>query len=305
MREWLGVAASDYCGERTENPSAEQVATFSEWVVTHMEDSTPKDADHLTDLLEELVGMNVPLLAMKLADAYPHLFPHDDFRANLHLGNAAMLVGDLAKAEIAFMTAQKIVPEEPAPYINLTQIYCHDGALKQAKDWCLAGLDAESDNTRLWELLAWIEQTAPGSSHESTAKAIADHAKTLNSWAGTSLACDLLNAEDPLTKLAALETFWDEGLRDEEFLIEWTAVLGMAGRYDRIPAIVWQAEKAASNQLPWQLMAHLAQSYLGLGRDAEALTTLDKLLRFKGLPDVAHQSIQAMQLEIKNSSVSH
>ena len=305
MRAWLGVSDQEYVGDRTANPSAEHLASFSERVLQRLEDATPRNSDHLVDLIEELVGMNLPLLAVKLADAYPSLFPHDDFRANLHLGNASMLIGDLAKAEIAFITAQKIVPEEPAPYINLTQIYCHEGALDRAKQWCLAGLEAESDNTRLWELLAWIEQTDAGASPESAARAIADRAKTLDSWAGTSLASDLLNPEDPLAKLSSLEKFYDDGLRDEDFLIEWTAILGMAGRYDRIPSIVWQAEKVATKPVAWQLLAHLAQSYLGLGRDGDALATLDKLSQFQGLPDAAHQSVQAMQQEIKNSTASH
>jgi hypothetical protein len=117
-----------------------------------------------------------------------------------------------------------------------------------------------------------------------------------------SLACDLQNSEDPLTKLAALERFWNEGCRDDDFLIEFTAVLGMSGQYDRIPAIVWQAEKASNQELKWQLILHLAQAYMGLGRDEEALQALDKLNKIKLLPPQARQAVQAMTDEIKASA---
>lgn len=305
VRAWLGITENQYQGDKNTSPSAEQFTAFSERILEHLEEETPNNAEHLVDLLEELVGMNLPLLAVKLSDAYPALFPHNDFRANLHLGNASMLIGDLAKAELAFIAAQKLVPEEPAPYINLVQIYCHDGALDRARKWCMAGLQSESDNTRLWELLGWIEQTTSSGNNESAAIEIARLAKKLNSWAGTSLACDMQNADDPLVKLAALEQFWDEGLRYGEFLIEFTAILGMAGRYDRIPSIIWQAEKSSSQPLPWQLTLHLAQSHLGLGRDDDALETLNKLSKIEGLPDIAHQAVQAIREEVQNSKIKH
>jgi tetratricopeptide (TPR) repeat protein len=304
MRNWLGISEQQYCGHLSGSPTAEQIASFSQHVVQHLEDATPRNTEHLVDLIEELVGMNMPLLALKLADAYPNMFPRDDFRANLHVGNAAMLVGDLAKAELMFIQAQRLVPEEPAPYVNLTQIYCHDEALDQAKQWCITGLQVDPDHLRLWEMLAWIEQNQSKQAPEIAAKTIAHLAKTMNSWAGTSLACDLMSADDPLVKLTALEKFWDEGLRDDAFLIEWTAVLGMAGRYDRIPPIVWATE-ATAKPLPWQVLVHLAQSYLGLGRDTEALATLDRLSSSQGLPNVAHQSIAAMRAEIKGTETSH
>ena len=305
IKNWLEISDDTYRGHENTSPTAHDAAAFTDFVLTKIEDSTPTDADHLVDLLEELVGMNMPLLAVKLADAYPHLFPQSDFRAQLHVGNASMLIGDLARAELAFIDAQKLVPEEPAPYINLAQIYCHDNALDRAREWCLAGLDTDQDNTRLWELLAWLEQNNGTSDAASAAGKIAVLAKEKNSWAGMSLACDLVNPEDALTKLAALETFWDEGCRAPEFLIEFTAVLGMAGRYDRIPSIIWQAEKQAPQGLPWQLTLHLAQAYLGLGRDQDALATLDKLSNSNELPDFARQAAEAIKAEATGQSTAH
>lgn len=304
VRGWLNVSPEDYRGDQNTSPTAEAVADFIDVVLEQLETTSPKNREHLVDLLEELVGMNMPLLAIKLTDAYPLLFPKDDFRAQLNLGNAAMLISDLARAEDAFVVAQQLVPEEPAPYINLAQIYSHDGLAAKAREWCLAGLDTDQDNTRLWELLAYMEQQTCGDAAEG-AKSLAILAKKRNSWAGLSLSCDLINPEDVLTKLKALEPFWNEGSRDLEYLIEFTAVLGMAGQYDKIPSIIWTVEKEATNGLPWQLILHLAQAYLGLGRDDDALLALEKLNNIRGLPDAARDAAETIRSEAKGQATVH
>ena len=304
VRGWLNVSPEAYRGDQNTSPTAEAVANFIDVVLEQLETTSPKNREHLVDLLEELVGMNMPLLAIKLTDAYPLLFPKDDFRAQLNLGNAAMLISDLARAEDAFVVAQQLVPEESAPYINLAQIYSHDGMAAKAREWCLAGLDTDQDNTRLWELLAYMEQQTCGDTLEG-AKRLAILAKERNSWAGLSLSCDLINPEDVLTKLSALEPFWNEGSRGLEYLIEFTAVLGMAGQYDKIPSIIWAVEKEATNGLPWQLILHLAQAYLGLGRDEDALLALDKLNNIGDLPDAARDAAQSIRSEAKGQESVH
>ncbi len=304
VRGWLNVSPEAYKGNENTSPSAEAVANFTDVVLEQLENSSPQNKGHLVDLLEELVGMNMPLLAIKLADAYPLMFPKNDFRAQLNLGNAAMMISDFARAEDAFVVAQQLVPEEPAPYINLAQIYSHDGFADKAREWCLAGLDTDQDNTRLWELLAYMEQQSCGDPTEG-AKRLATIANERNSWAGLSLSCDLINPEDVLTKLKALEPFWNEGYRGLEYLIEFTAVLGMAGRYDRIPSIIWTVEKEATNGLPWQLTLHLAQAYLGLGRDDDAVLALDKLKNVQDLPNVAKEAAQVILSEAKGQATVH
>jgi tetratricopeptide (TPR) repeat protein len=301
VRNWMGVNDDDYKGESHTEPRAEAIAAFNEAFLSRLEDGIPSNSDHFVDIIEELVGMNFPLLALKFADAYPTFFPSDDFRAHLHLGNSAMMVGDLLRAEDAFVSAQKLVTEEPAPYVNLVQIYCHDGKLTAAKEWCLSGLNVDSNNTRLWEMLAWIEQQLNPTDLPAAIKFIGQLSGELSSWAGASLACDLTNPEDATTKLAALERYWNEGAREDDFLIEFTAVLGMCGQYDRIPAIIWQAEKERSNGLKWQLILHLAQAYMGLSRDEDALKALEKLSLVRDLPHQAQVAVEAMKTEIKGS----
>jgi tetratricopeptide (TPR) repeat protein len=302
LRSWFGLNASQYKGTENSAPSADQVANFSQVFVQSMEDNTPKNPAHLVDILEELVGMNFPLLAIKFVDSYQHLFPHRDFRAQLHYGNASMLVGDLARAEAAFVAAQKIVPEEPAPYINLTQIYSHDDFHDKAREWCLAGLDVDPDNTRLWELAAWLEQIRSGehASRETVAMNIAKLALDKNSWAGTSLACDLKNPEDVTSKAEALEVFWNNGVRDLAFLIEYTAVLGVAGRFDKIPTVVWQSKNG--DQTPWQLLVHLAQAQLGLGRHEDALDALEMASKSSELTPEARSILNSLKAEIASEN---
>jgi tetratricopeptide (TPR) repeat protein len=302
MRSWMGVLEDNYTGFNNLSPRPEQIAAFNEAFVQRLEDQAPNNSDHLVDLLEELVAMNTPLLAIKLVDAYPNLFPSNDFRAQLHLGNAAMLVSDLARAESAFIDAQRLVPEEPAPYVNLAEIYCHDGLFDHAKKWCEAGLEAESNHTRLWELIAWIEQQNSGddaSLRESVINKIKTLAEQKNSWAGTALACDLRNPEDVLTKAKALDVFFFDGCRDEDFLIEYTAVLGMAGQYDKIPPIVWQFEKQTSSKSQnWQLTMHMVQAFMGLGRDEDARENLKKLVSRDDIPPAAVAAITALKQEL-------
>jgi len=300
LRTWFQVPDTSYRGHDNTSPTADDIANFTDAVLKHLQEFSPRDADHLVDLIEELVGMNLPLLAIKMVEAFPEIFPSEDFRAQLHYGNASMLVGDLARAQLAFISAQQIVPEEPAPYINLAQIYCHDGMLHEAYTWCLSGIDADANNPRLWELLAWVDKnlSAQEKSNQECGERLAILARKKNSWAGTSLACELINSDDVLSKLAALEKFYDEGLRDEAFLVEFTALLGVTGEYDRIPAILWQAEKQSSQGLCWQLILHLAQAYMGLGRDDEAVQALDKLNKIKDLPEHAQASSKEMLAEI-------
>lgn len=299
VRTWLGVSPVDYQGEKNEQPTADEIAAFQDTVLAKMEDAEIESPAKLVDILEELVGMNLPLLAIKLVDGYIALFPQDDFRAQLHLGNACMMTGEIARAEECFRVAQKLVPEEPSPYVNLTQIYCQDRAFADGEAWCKAGLEIDRNNLRLWELLAWMWQQQDLT---TTKDRIAEEAKRRNSWAGASLSVDLSQSPedepDVKAKLAALELYYNEGLRDHDFLIEYTAVLGMAGQYERIPAIIWQIEKQATSGLPWELHMHALQAFMGLGRDDQAREAIEKIAKLDGVPPQARSVLEALRQEL-------
>jgi len=146
---------------------------------------------------------------------------------------------------------------------------------------------------------AWLEQNESDQQapRALVARNIGQLAKQKNSWAGTSLACDLNNPDDVVTKADALEAFWNSGVKDLPFLIEYTAVLGMAGRYDKIPPIVWQS-KLDDGKTPWQLLVHLAQAHLGLGRPADALETLNSANKSDDLPPDTRAMIESLISEV-------
>ncbi|MCX6123383.1 MAG: hypothetical protein NTV34_01330, partial [Proteobacteria bacterium] len=220
----------------------------------------------------------------------------------LHLGNACMLTGELARAEGCFTEAQKIVPEEPAPYVNLAQIYAEDQHFDTALTWCLAGLDADKNFLRLWELLAWIYQQLDFASAREKIRA---QAALRQSWAGASLAVDLFAASedepDGRAKMLALDPFYLEGLRDVDFLVEYTAALGLAGHYDRIPTVLWQVESQATSGLPWQLYFHTIQAYLGLGRDDEALALIERTAKIDGVPPQIRTQLDGLRAEAQGT----
>jgi len=59
-----------------------------------------------------------------------------EFRDWLAVGIAAMMVEKLTVAEAAMLKAQTLAPSEPAPYVNLTEIYLNFGDTEQATTWC-------------------------------------------------------------------------------------------------------------------------------------------------------------------------
>jgi tetratricopeptide (TPR) repeat protein len=306
VREWMNISEQTYRGGDQE-PSNDITHAFQTAFLARVEDAAISEGEKLADILEELIAMDLPLLAIKLVDTNLSAFMQDDFRSQLHLGNACMMVGEHARAEDCFRAAQKIVPEEPAPYVNLAQIYCHDELYDDAKAWCHAGLNIEPNNTRLWELLAWLLQKTIGL--EGAKEEISNLANKHHSWAGTSLAADLRIGSEPSdlsdvqAKLGALEPFFNEGVRDHDFLIEYTAILGSCGQYEKIPAILWQVEKSTTSKLPWQLRLHAIQAFMGLGRDDQALESIIKLSGETDLPVSVRSTLDSLKSEITGNSI--
>ena len=283
LRGWIGISDAEYRGHDSDVPTTEHEDALSEWVLDFASDKPLESVSQFTDIVEELVGMHLPVPALKLVGYFPELVDADDFRAQFQIGNAAMIGGDLSLAESTFRRAQELIPEETAPYINLTQIYFHEHRDAEARTWCMAGLDADHNNIKLWELLATLEAAELGT--DAAAKKIMALSESRSSWAGLSLACEMQSPESPQIKLGYLESLYHQGLRDSNFLIELTAVMGAAGKYDLIGPVVWQAEKLGSGTLPWQLWLHAAQAQLGLGKNDLCKEYLEKVRKMPKLPD--------------------
>jgi tetratricopeptide (TPR) repeat protein len=274
-------------------PEAEDHAGFQNSFLDRLSDRACDSTEQLIDVLEELVGMNFPLLAIKWIDSHLHLWPQGDFRAQLHLGNACMLAGELPRAIECFEAAQSLVPAEPAPYTNLTNILLHLNHLDEARTWCNAGLDVEPNNFNLWKLRYEIEE-AQGT--PDIRRTIADDAKKRNSWAGVLLSFEI--TPDSLAKADALTEYVSSYNHDPLFLIEYTSALGQAGRYDLIPPVVWSAENYPGDVTSWQLYLNAAQAEMGMGRPESAAAFLEKASKFQDVPPQARQIITEMKTEL-------
>jgi len=281
LRAWLGIRTEDYRGFSSGTPTTAQQSDFAAWLADVFLDREIGTRAELTDIVEELVGMDLPASALRLARQYPELIDGGDFRTMFQLGNAAMLAGELSSAEQWFRDAQGLIPEEPAPYVNLGQIFLHEKRFVEGREWILAGLEAEPNNPTLWELIGALEQHE---NPESAGERLMALAEARQSWAGLSLASDLVDPGDQLAKLARLDPLYFSGLRDHDFLIELTAVMGAVGKYDSIPIVVWQAERLGTGALPWQLWLHLAQAHLAQNGYAACREALVKVRGSKELP---------------------
>ena len=294
LRRFCGISDAEYQGDHGNTPTTAEQAAFAAWLADVFLDREVQNSEELTDLIEELVGMDLAQTALRLVAQYPELLSLDDFRTCFQIGNAAMLAGDLDRAEDSFRAAQELIPEEPAPYTNLAQIFLHQGRFDEAREWIDAGLEAEPNNALLWERLASLEHAI---NQERFGARVLEAAEKRQSWAGLSLASDLVDGGDPMAKFARLDKLYSFGLRDHEFLVELTAVMGSVGKYDTIPQVVWQAQRLGSTQLPWQLWLHLAQAELAMNKAEECRAALRMAEADKLLPNQVRQVIAELERE--------
>lgn len=246
-------------------------------------------------LFDELVSMALPLTALTLVHLEPSLKESHSFAPQLGIGVAAMMVRDLKTAEAAFRKAQSLIPEEPAPYVNLIQIFMETGRYRDVDLWMEAGLEAAPNHHNLWELLYQRVHTVHG---DFTPEKILEEARTKGSWAGVSLATSLLSTGDRHLKSRELERFYSLGERDPLFLIELTGAYGVGEEFEKIPPIVWQAQKMNSKTLPWQLHAHGAQAELSLGSPTRAQVHIDLARKDRFISKEGLQALAELESEL-------
>lgn len=283
VRRLLGLDDSDYHGHLAKEPPSEDLQrAFIPVLDAAVEASEVPNSMALLDLLEEMVAMDFPAHALRLADLHSELLPHDDCHALVAIGTAAMLVGDLGRAEICFRDAQALDPEDSSAYVNLVQILFQDNRYQEALEWCVAGLNVALNHRKLWEYAAALLQQKHG---ETAPEELRTFAEKLNSWAGLSMACELQMPGDAHLQAEILGRLYDEGERDLEFLTDYTGALGAAEDYEPIPAIVLQAERFATNGIPWQLLSHSLQAHIARGALAPATSDFEKLQKMSSTPD--------------------
>lgn len=252
------------------------------------------------DLLDELTAMDLPEAVLDLAMDRPEVLGGGDFRAELAVGVAAMLTARFELAEARLRAAQAILPAEPAPYVNLAQIFLSQDRVEDAELWCVSGLDADPNHFALWDLLAEILQGRYG---EYMPERLMQLAEKRNSWAGMSLAANLMTTGDRYLKANLLERLYAQGERSNEFLVELTGAYGIAGEFAKIPPLVLQAERMNTKGLPWQLHVHVAQAQLALGKGDECLAALAKAKRDEHLPPEAAAALAELAEEARATVV--
>jgi len=296
LRRFLGLSTKDTSAQDSDKEHKTRFVSFLEKYVPQ----TPlTSTSEFSAICEELVMMNISEIGLLLKTSNPEIQLDDDFKSLLTYGSAAMATGDTATAEASFTSAQKLEPLELAPYINMTRIL---STFPERRDeflqWATTALDVDLNSPEIWDsILIMYDTTNPDSSGEQLLKI----AKEKNSWMGCLLAGQLLAPEDPMFRAELLEDLYKKGVDDPIFLTEFTASLGVAMQYQKIPPIIWRAEKvttATFTKLPWQLYVHGAQAYLGLENQPQADHMLKKALSDRNIPVEARTQLELLQKEI-------
>lgn len=279
LRLYLGISEADYRGDSEPRCEVADKVQFVDYIDKFYDETPAEDEAQLVDLLDELIAMDLPDGVLRLWHKGRELWTGDDFRGQLAVGIAAMLRGDLEIAEAALVAAQKLLPQEPAPYINLGQIYQAQERWDEALLWLEAGLEVDPNSLRLWDEIALALRAKHG---EFFPELLMQLAERRSSWAGLALAADVLPSTDPGLKLKLLKQVGAGLENDAQYLIELTAAMGQAEDYAAIPTLVWRAERESSSPLPWQLYLHAAQAQVALGHNAEAHAQITKARRGAG-----------------------
>ncbi|MBP9706302.1 MAG: hypothetical protein KBD78_01565 [Oligoflexales bacterium] len=295
VRSYIMLPEQYYSGDQVLDISSQLRLNFIDFFSHFCEQTNPTSSAQLTQLVDELVAMDLPQLSIKIYESHLALWDETDFQGIFALGIAHMLMGEHVRALEFFASAQKILPEEPAPYVNAALITMQQNNFEAALAWCDAGLKVDKNNFRLWQIYAEITFS------ENTAEFL-DHIKTksegLDSWMGLSLWMSQNEHLNNQERVFVFKQLFDSGELDPAFLVEYSAVLGAASEYAEIPALIWRA-KSAGKQLPWQLHLHCAQAYLGMNQAENARAQIILAGQIPDLPDSAKTVIAELNNEIE------
>ena len=266
-REFLEISKENYEGEQQSRPDEDTAVQFQSELLVHIESHKPKNVLEFVDLLEEFTNMGLSIASVKLYESNDFPEASENFRAMLSVGSAYMMESDLESAESALKKAQALEPSEASSYVNLANLYYSQHRDKDSLIWAEAGLGAEPNHHRLWEVIASIFMAEDMAGAGDRVRQLAeDH----NSFAGLSLAAHLIAPDDLLYKSQLLEKPFDSGIRDEEYLVEYTAALGLAQQFEKIPAVLWQLERVEGKKASWKLKSHVAQAFFAMDQEKEA-----------------------------------
>lgn len=281
LRRYLGLSS------QTDDVSAQEVSddlarSFQDDLAIHFKKNPPLNKDESIDLLEETIAMGLSAATIALYDAIDQEELESEFRCQLAVGSAYVLENCLEEAEAAFVRAQSLEPRELSPYVNLASLFYSVERDDEALTWCKAGLQVEPNSQRLWEVSASVLLESEAS---SAADKVREMATAINSYTGLSLAAHLLDPNDRLLKAQILEEPYNQGIRSEEYMVEYTAALGLAGQYEKIPHIIWQLENIDGQKPTWRLLSHVAQAHFALNNEPEALKVVERISQLEDVPE--------------------
>lgn len=298
LRVWLGINEQDYRGYEKGQVNEQEKQEVISYIVNYAKTNKFANSDSLVEIVDELVAMGLPTAALVLVDCNHKVWDKNDFRGSLSEGIASMLIQDLDRAEESFIRAQRLIPEEPAPYINLIKIMLYTDRSKDARLWCETGIEAEPNNHTLWELYYEIlKGISPENLELEFKEKITEH----NSWSGASLLATISHPDSHEKRLSVLSGFYEEGERSEPFLIEYTGALGAAGEFEKIPQIIWMAKSSTSQTISWKLEIHEAQAYLAMGKTDRFIEIANHIANRKDLPDDVSEQIRELIAEEKST----
>ncbi len=281
LKNFLQITDAEYKGENAPPASPERLKEFSSFLIDYFQDHKPANHDQFVDLIEEMTSMGLSAVVVQFVEMNAEQTIEGDFRACLALGSSLMLESELDEAALFLRQAQALAPMELAPYVNLVSIYFSMEQDEEAMNWADKALTVDANHSKVWEYIAsmYMYQDRATAGEKVRAKAEANL-----SYAGMSLAAELIDPNDRLLKAQLLGDAFDAGSRDDEFLIEYTAALGLAEQFEKIPQLIFRLEKMEKKALHWKLFAHGAQAYLAMNKQDEAQELIHKAARSPHIP---------------------
>ncbi|RZA24934.1 MAG: hypothetical protein EOP10_08365, partial [Proteobacteria bacterium] len=270
-----------YRGEHAPAASKEKLDAFSSYLIDYFQDHKPENHGQFVDLIEEMTSMGLSAVVLQFVEINASQPIEGDFRACLALGSSLMLESELDEAALFLRQAQGLAPMELAPYINLVSIYFAMEQDEEAMHWADRALTIDANNEKVWEIIASIYMYADP---KTAGEKVRAKAEANLSYAGMSLAAELIDPNDRLLKAQFLGDAFDSGSREDDFLIEYTAALGLAEQFEKIPQILFRLEKMEKKPLHWKLFAHGAQAYLAMNKHDEAQELIQKAARSPHIP---------------------
>jgi tetratricopeptide (TPR) repeat protein len=279
VAKWLGIRS-----EENKNLTSEDKTKFQEFLLRSVEEKNIEDIEQFSQILDELLAMDFPLLVLKVADCFPSLRSIDHFKALRAQGIAGMLTGEYSLASFAFEKAISLAPEEISSYVNLFQVQRAQEDMDAAKDTLERALNIDPNYFPVWDLLyQFFTEFFP-----KPITLIKQTVQDYDSWMGALLLCEL----EGLDKVEELEKFYQKGERSQAFLAEYTGALGEKEQYEKVNEVVWQCESFFDKKLHWKLNMHRLQATIALGQNERFLELKKEILKAPDLPKLAREEIE-------------